>query len=207
MENPFNKMTQRYDSWFDRYKNAYLSELYAYKKLIPEKGIGLEIGVGTGRFASKLGIEIGVDISVPMMRLAAERGILCVKGRAEKLPFIDRSFDYALITTSICFFKFPVQALEEANRVLKNGGKLILGFIEKNSFLGKKYMTKKSPFYKKAKFFSINEIKRLITSTGFKITKILSTLKSDPSEMQHPQKSIKGLKGGAFIVLYAIKEG
>jgi len=206
MKNPFNTFAQRYDSWFDRNKSAYLSELYAFKKVIPEKGTGIEIGVGTGRFAAELGIKFGLDVSGPMMKLAQERGVLCIKGKAENLPFLDYTFDYVLITTSICFFKYPEKALKEANRVLKKHGRLIIGFVEKNSFLGKKYKSKKSPFYKKARFFSKNEMKKMVTSAGFKIIRQLSTINCEPSQMQKPQKPVKGLNGGAFIVLSAIKK-
>lgn len=205
MQNIFDSMVQRYDAWFDRNQNAYLSEFYAFKKLIPRKGLGLEIGVGTGRFASLLGVKVGLDISVPMMKLASERGVLCVKGKAEELPFIDNTFDYVLITTSLCFFKYPNKALKEANRVLKIGGRIIIGFVDKNSFLGKKYKTKKSDFYKNAKFFSKNEIKKLLVSAGFKVTRQLSTINCDPSQMRSPQKPITMGRARAFIVLSATK--
>jgi len=206
MKNPFNTMVERYDSWFDRYKNAYLSELYAIKKFIPKKGIGLEIGVGTGRFAARLGIKIGIDVSVPMMKLANQRGVLCIIGRSENLPFLDNSFDFILITTSICFFKNPEKALKEANRVLKDTGRLILCFVDKNSFLGKKYKAKKSAFYKNSHFFSMNDIEKMLTSANFKISSKISTINKDPSEMSSPQKPNNGLKkSNAFIVLSAIK--
>jgi len=57
----------KYDSWFDKNKAAFLSEIAALKKFVPKKGEGLEVGTGTGRFAQALGIRTGVDISAPMM--------------------------------------------------------------------------------------------------------------------------------------------
>ena len=58
----FNDYTEEYEEWFDKNKFAYFSEIEALKKVIP-KGKGLEVGVGTGRFAEPLGIDVGIDPS------------------------------------------------------------------------------------------------------------------------------------------------
>lgn len=44
-----------YDRWFDRHKGAFLSGSMALKPFILEGVDGLEVGVGTGRFAAELG--------------------------------------------------------------------------------------------------------------------------------------------------------
>jgi len=63
-------------SVFDEFsERTYLSELKALKKVILEKKKGLEIGVGTGRFASPLGIEYGIDPSEKMLEIAKKRGV------------------------------------------------------------------------------------------------------------------------------------
>jgi len=51
--------------------------------LLPWQGLGLEIGVGTGRFAAPLGIKVGVDPSMAMLAYAAERGVLGRQGTIE----------------------------------------------------------------------------------------------------------------------------
>ncbi len=56
----FNESAVDYDLWFDRHPHIFQSELNALKKIVPCKGTGLEIGVGTGRFAEKLGIRYGI---------------------------------------------------------------------------------------------------------------------------------------------------
>jgi len=58
---PFDKYPFRYDEWFIRNKYAYKSELLAIKKQLPKSKNGVEIGVGSGRFAAPLGIKLGVD--------------------------------------------------------------------------------------------------------------------------------------------------
>jgi hypothetical protein len=55
--------------------------------LLPRVNWGLEIGVGTGRFAVPLGVRWGVDPSIRMGKMAKARGIQVVSGRAESLPF------------------------------------------------------------------------------------------------------------------------
>jgi len=48
---PFNTHHKRYEAWFTHHQAAYYSELLAVRALLPWQGLGLEIGVGTGRFA------------------------------------------------------------------------------------------------------------------------------------------------------------
>lgn len=55
---PFEKYTNDYDAWFEEHPFVYQSELKAVSSLWPSSGRGIEIGVGTGRFAAPLGIKI-----------------------------------------------------------------------------------------------------------------------------------------------------
>ncbi|MBU2504608.1 MAG: class I SAM-dependent methyltransferase, partial [Candidatus Omnitrophica bacterium] len=99
-----------------------MSELEALKKVLPKASRGLEIGVGTGRFASALRITMGIDPSYAMMELAIERGVNVRRGAGEDLPFFENTFDYAAIIITLCFVKDPVKVLKEAGRVLKKHG-------------------------------------------------------------------------------------
>ena len=49
---------RRYDEWFVRHAAAYQSELLAVRALLPWRGLGLDIGVGTGRFAAPLMVMV-----------------------------------------------------------------------------------------------------------------------------------------------------
>ena len=62
----FEEHAVEYDSWFERNRMAYETEIFALKKLLP-KGFGLEVGIGTGRFALPLGVKIGIE---PARRMA-----------------------------------------------------------------------------------------------------------------------------------------
>jgi hypothetical protein len=60
---PFDAYTADYDAWFDEHNDVYQAELAAVRSLLPTCGKGIEIGIGTGRFAASLGIAVGVEPS------------------------------------------------------------------------------------------------------------------------------------------------
>jgi len=106
-----------------------------------------------------------------MLCHAIERGIKVAQGVAEDLPFAHDSFDYALIITTICFVNSPARMLAEAHRVLKPGGRVIIGFIDRESDLGQHYLAHQaeSVFYREATFYSANEVENLLIEGGFSI--------------------------------------
>lgn len=201
----FNRYYKEYDAWYDKNKFAYLSELAVLKKVIPKKGKGLEIGVGTGRFAAPLGITTGIDPSCDMLRIAKQRGVGVYLGTGENLPFSKDVFDYIIIIITICFVRNPLKVLQEASRVLKQRGKIIIGIIDKSSFLGKLYQRKKSVFYRKAHFFSVRELTALLRRAGFEKFSYRQTLYSLPEKIKSVEKSQKGFGSGGFVVICAQK--
>jgi SAM-dependent methyltransferase len=134
---PFEQNADEYDAWFERNPAAYRTELRAIKTALPASCIGLEIGVGTGRFAAPLGIRRGLDPSPAMAAIARTRGFEVTIGKAELLPFAAEEFDFALMVTTICFVDDLGAALQDAARVLNPGGSLIVGFIDRDSPLGR----------------------------------------------------------------------
>ena len=73
---PFEQLTERYDRWFEDHQDAYVSELLAVRALLPLGAQGLEVGVGTGRFAGPLGVGWGVDPAAGVLPYARERGVV-----------------------------------------------------------------------------------------------------------------------------------
>ena len=71
----FDKNTLEYDKWFDKHSNIYQSEILALKKAIPPNKKGVEIGSGTGRFSFPFKINIGVEPSPKMSKLAEQKGM------------------------------------------------------------------------------------------------------------------------------------
>jgi len=166
---PFDDHATEYDSWFETNRDLYLAELEAVRSVIPASGRGMEIGVGTGRFAVPLGIPIGVEPSPRMADLARQRGIEVLAGFAEALPFADGSFDFAVMVTVVCFLNDLTLAFREACRILKIHGTLVIGFIDRESALGWHYSQRKeqSRFYRDATFYSVSELEALLTKAGF----------------------------------------
>lgn len=169
MTSIFDEQASEYDAWFEKHHDLYLAELEAVRSFIPANGSGVEIGVGSGRFAAPLGIHIGVEPALQMAELARQRGIKVQEGVAEKLPFANDSFDFAVMVTVVCFLDDADQAFREACRILKPHGTLVIGFIDRESELGRHYSRgkKQSRFYRGATFYSASELEALLTKAGF----------------------------------------
>jgi len=204
---PFERYTEEYEDWFEKNKFAYLSELQAIKSQLPKTGYGLEIGVGSGRFAAPLGIRLGVEPSSRMREIAQKRGIEVVNGVAENLPFDDAQFDFALMVTTICFLDDVGSALREVHRVLKPDGCLIIGFIDKDSTIGKLYQRHKedSVFYRVATFYSVEEVISHLKKAGFKNFSFTQTIFSSLAEIKDIEPVTDGYGKGSFVVIKAKK--
>ena len=205
MNNVFDLYSKQYDAWYSRHEFAFSSEIAAIKKVLPPDGKGLEIGVGTGRFASSLGIGTGVDPSREMLRVAKERGINTYLGFGETLPFPDKVFDYVAIIITLCFVDDPKKVIEEAHRVLKKNGKIIIGIVDRESILGKFYQHKESVFYKKARFFSVTEATKLLEESGFSSFSYYQTVSILHNNLKSVEKPGQGFGKGGFVVISAKK--
>jgi ubiquinone/menaquinone biosynthesis C-methylase UbiE len=204
----FDNNANAYDTWFDIHEASYKLEIEAVRQFLPRTGKGVEIGVGTGRFAKPLGIHLGVEPSSAMRAIAIKKGINVLDGTAEALPLENESCDYALFVTTICFLDSLEKAFSEAYRILYPGGFIVIGFIEKGSGLGKKYKKKKneSKFYRNATFYTVEEIVKLLKYTGFTNFKFVQTLFSNTGKSPHRQAVKEGYGEGSFIVLRAQKK-
>jgi ubiquinone/menaquinone biosynthesis C-methylase UbiE len=204
---PFERFTNRYEDWFKKNEYAYLSELLGIKKVLPKDKKNIEIGVGSGRFASALGIRVGIDPSKKMLKIALKKGILVIEAVAEDLPFRECSFSFALMITTICFVENINSAFNEAFRILRSKGSLILGFIDKNSSIGKLYQKNKNKnvFYKVAEFYSVKKVINYLKKTGFKFFEFFQTIFRSLGELDENEPVRKGYGQGSFIVVKATK--
>ena len=200
----FESMAQEYDSWFDRHTELFQSEVKAIKKLVPDGGMGIEIGIGTGRFARQLNILVGVEPARAMAQMAITRGLTVINARAEDLPFHGQSFDYAVMITTDCFLDDIPEAFAEAHRVIKKNGFFIVAMIDKDGEIGKKYEEEKvsNPCYKNAHFHSVQEITDQLQLAGFTSFEYWQTLFGGKEEITDP---LPGFGKGGFVVIGAQK--
>jgi SAM-dependent methyltransferase len=87
-----------------------------------------DIGGGTGNYALALADEdwqpTVVDRSVQMLAQASAKGLKTVRANATRLPFAEATFDAAMLVSMLHHVDGPAQALAEAKRVLRPGGRL-----------------------------------------------------------------------------------
>lgn len=204
---PFEENTGDYENWFLENPFAYQSEIEAVKHLLPQKGEGVEIGVGSGRFAGPLGVRFGVEPSENMRKLARKAGIDAIEGIAEDLPYEDSKFDFAMMVTTICFLDDAEKSFFEVHRILKEGGSFIVGFIDRESMIGRIYQRYKNEnvFYKIATFYSVNEVLKILEKSGFHDFEFTQTIFRKLTEINSVEPVKKGHGEGSFVAVKAIK--
>lgn len=107
--------------------------------MLPRQGIAdlLDIGTGTGRmlelFSGRVQRAVGIDMSREMLAVAranldkaGRRNCLVRQGDMYQLPLPDQSFDAVIIHQVLHYADEPGEAIEEAARVLKPGGRLLV---------------------------------------------------------------------------------
>jgi SAM-dependent methyltransferase len=136
---------EQYDAWYRTPRGAWIGDV-EFRLLVamlqPQRGETLlDVGCGTGyftrRFARAAGLQVsGVDPDPQWLAYArslAGLGEDYVAGRAEQLPFADRSFDCTACVTALCFVAEQRQALREMLRVTRR--RLVLGLLNRHSLL------------------------------------------------------------------------
>jgi SAM-dependent methyltransferase len=137
----------------------------------------LDVGCGTGyftrRFAQLSDLTVtGLDPNIEWLRYGRAHlagGESYTAGRAESLPFADRSFDCAVAVTSFCFIEAQRTALGEMARVTRR--RVALGLLNRRSIL---YLQKGrhggTGSYRGARWHSAGEARHLLA--GLPLTNV-----------------------------------
>jgi len=211
-DNIFDAAAERYDAWFDSPEGRVLfeNEVAAIRLLWHDEfRPAIEVGVGTGRFAQALGVELGIDPAAGAVRLAERRGIKVRQARGEALPFPDAAFGGVLMVATLCFANNLSGLLREAARVLRPEGRLLIGEIPSGSPWGGFYQGKKAeghPFYRHARFVAIDEIEKMLREAKLSPVGFSSTLIQSQPEAARPEPPQLGRAADAgFVCLLAQK--
>ena len=205
---PFDNYSDEYEDWFIINKYAFQSELNAIKKAFPGNGEVVEIGIGSGIFAAPLGIKEGIEPSEAMREKSKKRGVSVMDAVAENLPYTEQSKDAVLMVTTVCFVDDIYKSFQEVHRVLKDDGHFIIGYVDKNSPIGKFYLEQKDEnvFYIDAIFFGTEELYKILKETGFKINNTYQTVFGKIDEINKVQNVLDGYGQGSFVVIKAQKK-
>ena len=123
-----------YDLLSGRWSRLYVPTLLAEAGLTTGHRV-LDVATGTGEAATLAGSRvgstgkvIGIDVSAPMLRIAAskvaQQPVSLFLMDAQRLAFRDASFDAVVCQLGLMFLPDPVTALREWMRVLRGGARL-----------------------------------------------------------------------------------
>lgn len=190
----FDKEARSYDDWYKTKLGGFVDEIETIAILnhfdITKIKRILDVGCGTGNYSIKLakkGFEVvGVDISTEMLNIAMEKSnnmclpIKFIRCDARQLPFPENYFDAALSVATFEFVSEPLAVLGEMFRVIKKDGKIVIGFINKDSEWGKLYLSQdfqQKTVFRYANLFTKQEISTLRSN---ELIEIIETLYTPP---------------------------
>ncbi len=145
----FDGYAAKYDEWFMKNENLFISELRLFKKVLGDisgKKL-LSVGCGSGLFESYIdcsNIE-GIEPSEDMGSIAVKRGVNVIKfGLIEDVDLPDNEYDVIYFNGSSSYMEDLVPVYEKSLKALKDGGRLILLDVPKESAFGFMYLLGKS---------------------------------------------------------------
>ena len=222
---------EKYDVWYktslgalsDKLEKELVFSLFEIK----HGDAVLDVGCGTGNYTielAKRGADVvGVDSSEEMLIWARQKAqgerlkVNFQVADALNLPFPDESFDLILSNGLLCFLKEPEKALMEMHRVLKPGGGLAVGVLNKWSpwaFFRRIKGLYKDTIYNQAYFISPPELEGLIRRAGFDVKETRTCLFFFPINNRVYLKIAEQFerldrrlipKTGAFLAVSAVK--
>lgn len=185
----------------------------------------LDIGCGDGALALSLAARgaavVGLDPNPAMLRAAqsaaadADLRVGLAGGRIEALPLPDARFDLITAVTVLCFVSDTAAAWREMARVLRPGGRLVIGELGRWSLWALRRRIRGwlgAPLWRRARFHSAGELRRSAEAAGLIVEEIRGAVFHPPAatiaKLMAPADAWLGRRttfGAAFIVLHARK--
>ena len=133
MSGDFSLVTEIAGARATREQLAMIQTRYAEAARIAEGRRVLEVACGPGRglglIARRARMAVGTDLTHKLVHQAREHyrdRLPVLQCNAQALPFVDASFDVAVVFEAIYYLPDPDQLIEECRRVLAPGGTLLL---------------------------------------------------------------------------------
>ncbi|MBP3889260.1 MAG: class I SAM-dependent methyltransferase [Cellulosilyticum sp.] len=136
----------------------------------------LDVGCGTGSLMGKL-LDTkpqikgyGLDLSEKMLEVAREKlpeRTELVYGEAEVLPYDNKKFDMVVMVDSFNYFVNPEQAIQEAYRVLRPGGTLVMA---------EKMITGFKKYFVDGNNYTEEEIRKFLKQAGFDVINLIRNI-------------------------------
>lgn len=172
----FDAYAGSYDAWFATLRGRVIWEierklLCAFLRPRPDEEI-LDAGCGTGFLIKELaacGVKVtGIDISPAMLAVAREKtrgfpNVVLARADITALPLPSCAFDGVVCFTVLEFVSRPGEALREMWRVLKPGGRMVLGVL--NALSPWAWTRAGRGVFAQARFYSYWEMRALIKET------------------------------------------
>lgn len=185
----------------------------------------LDVGCGDGVLAVRLAeagaAATGLDADPRMLAAARERASAAgtattfVDGDIRTLPFADGSFDTVMAITVLCFLRDAEHAVQEMARVLRPGGRLVLGELGRYSLWAVKRRVAGwlgSKTWRHAMFRSASELRQLARLSHLEVGQVRGAIYYPPCTLcarwlaPHDHRlSTLTTTGAAFIALAADK--
>lgn len=174
----FDSIASEYDEWYSTKMGGFADEVetrLALSMFSPNPGERiLDVGCGTGNFSTKLAasgcIVTGIDLSGEMLKEAKRKAVekkLDIDFQlmdVYELRFPDCCFDAVFSMAAFEFVSEPARAYGEMFRVLKPGGRMLIGTINPESRWGELYLSeefRKNSVFRHASFMTMEDLKGL----------------------------------------------